>query len=84
MAIHSTPLEDRMEKEKLVGLLNADLELEFRSIVQYTQHLATATGAEFQAITEMIRPHLRQALEHAIVLAGQISFLGGVPTTRVP
>jgi bacterioferritin len=73
-----------MDKDKLIELLNSDLELEFRSIVQYTQHLATVKGVEYQPIAEMIRPHLRQELEHATVLAGQIDFLGGVPTTRVP
>jgi bacterioferritin len=73
-----------MDKHKLVELLNGDLELEYRSIVQYTQHLATVKGVEFQPVAEMIRPHLRQELEHATVLADQIDFLGGVPTTRVP
>jgi bacterioferritin len=73
-----------MENAKLVAQLNEDLELEFRSIVQYTQHLATVKGVEFQPIAEMIRPHLKQELEHATVLAEQIDFLGGVPTTRVP
>ena len=73
-----------MDTEKLVDLLNEDLELEFRSIVQYTQHLATVKGVEFQPVAEMIRPHLKQELEHATVLAEQIDFLGGVPTTRVP
>jgi bacterioferritin len=76
--------EREMEKDKLIELLNTDLELEFRSIVQYTQHLATVKGVEYQPIAEMIRPHLRQELEHATVLAEQIDFLGGVPTTRVP
>jgi bacterioferritin len=76
--------EHEMDKDKLIELLNSDLELEFRSIVQYTQHLATVKGVEYQPIAEMIRPHLRQELEHATVLAEQIDFLGGVPTTRVP
>jgi bacterioferritin len=79
-----TRQEPNMDNAKLVELLNRDLELEFRSIVQYTQHLATVKGVEFQPISEMIRPHLRQELEHAAVLATQIDFLGGVPTTRVP
>jgi bacterioferritin len=73
-----------MDKEKLVDLLNGDLELEFRSIVQYTQHLSTVKGVEYQPIAEMLRPHLRQELEHATVLAEQIDFLGGVPSTHVP
>ena len=73
-----------MDREKLVELLNADLELEFRSIVQYTQHAATVKGIEFQPMAGKIRPHLRQELEHATVLAEQIDFLGGEPTTHVP
>jgi bacterioferritin len=73
-----------MDREKLVELLNGDLELEFRSIVQYTQHAATVKGVEFQPIADKIRPHLRQELEHATVLAEQIDFLGGEPTTHVP
>jgi bacterioferritin len=73
-----------MDKDKLVDLLNGDLEVEFRSIVQYTQHLATVKGIEFQPVVDMIGPHLRQELEHATVLATQIDFLGGVPTTHVP
>jgi bacterioferritin len=73
-----------MDREKLVELLNGDLELEFRSIVQYTQHSATVKGVEFQPMADKIRPHLRQELEHATVLAEQIDFLGGEPTTRVP
>jgi bacterioferritin len=73
-----------MDMDKLIALLNEDLELEFRSIVQYTQHLATVKGVEFQPVAEMIRPHLKQELEHATVLSEQIDFLGGIPTTRVP
>ena len=73
-----------MDQAKLVELLNEDLEKEYRSIVQYVQHIATIKGPEFQATVEMLRPHLAQELTHATVLAAQIDFLGGVPTTRVP
>jgi bacterioferritin len=73
-----------MDQNKLIALLNEDLETEYRSIVQYVQHLAVAKGAEFQAVTEAVRPHLKQELDHATTLAEQIDFLGGVPTTTVP
>jgi bacterioferritin len=73
-----------MDQAKFIDLLNADLEMEYRSIVQYIQHLAVAKGAEFQAVTDAIRPHVKQELEHATTLAEQIDFLGGVPTTVVP
>src|SRR5688572_7158535 len=73
-----------MDQEKFVAHLNEDLETEYRSIVQYVQHLAVAKGAEFQALADAVRPHLKQELEHATTLAEQIDFLGGVPTTTVP
>src|SRR5688500_20177170 len=73
-----------MDSAKFVALLNEDLETEYRSIIQYVQHLAIAKGAEFQAVSEAIRPHLKQELDHATTLAEQIDFLGGVPTTTVP
>jgi len=73
-----------MDKTKLVELLNGDLELEYRSIVQYIQHIATAKGAEFQSTIEELRAHVGQELEHATALAEQIDFLGGVPSVDVP
>lgn len=73
-----------MDREKLVELLNEDLSTEFRSIVQYVQHFATVSGPEYQATAELLRPHLAQELEHARILAEQIAFLDGTPTTTVP
>jgi bacterioferritin len=73
-----------VDREKLVELLNQDLSTEFRSIVQYVQHFATVTGPDYQAVVELLRPHLGHELEHARILAEQIAFLGGTPTTVVP
>ncbi|WP_062345814.1 ferritin-like domain-containing protein [Herbidospora yilanensis] len=73
-----------MDKQAFIALLNEDLESEYRSIVQYTQHAATIKGAEHQPIVEEMRAHLSQELEHASALAEQIDFLGGVPSVQVP
>jgi bacterioferritin len=73
-----------MDQAKLVGLLNEDLELEYRSIVQYIQHIASVKGAEYQSTLDELAQHVRQELDHAITLARQIDFLGGIPSTRVP
>ncbi len=73
-----------MDTTKLLELLNGDLELEYRSIVQYIHHIATAKGAEFQSTIEELRAHLTQELDHATALAEQIDFLGGVPSVSVP
>ncbi len=73
-----------MDTQKLIDLLNEDLETEYQSIVQYVQHVATATGAEYTNTVAELRTHLTQELGHATVLAEQVDFLGGVPSTAVP
>ena len=73
-----------MDQEGFVDLLNEDLELEYQSIVQYTHHIATVKGAEYQSTLDELGVHLRQELDHALTLARQIDFLGGIPSTRVP
>src|ERR1700685_2641369 len=73
-----------MDTESFVELLNEDLGTEFQSIVQYTNHIATITGAEFLSIIDELKIHVAQELTHAQILASQISFLGGEPATVVP
>lgn len=73
-----------MDRTDFVALLNEDLELEYQSIVQYIHHIATVKGAEYQSTLEELGLHLRQELDHALTLARQIDFLGGIPSTTVP
>ncbi len=73
-----------MDNDELIGKLNEDLELEYRSIVQYIHHIATVKGAEFLAIVDELEKHVSQEVEHALTLARQIDFLGGTPSTIVP
>jgi bacterioferritin len=78
------PQTEELDIERFVELLNEDLGTEFQSIVQYTNHVAIITGAEFLAIADELKVHLGQELAHAQVLAAQVSFLGGEPATTVP
>ena len=73
-----------MDRQQLTQLMNEDLGTEFRSIVQYTQHLAVLKGLDVQSILPELRSHLTQELSHAIILAEQIDFLGAVPSVQVP
>jgi len=73
-----------MDTTELVNLLNEDLSSEYQSIVQYTQHIATIKGAQYQALIGELRRHIVQELDHAMSLADQIDFLGGTPTVDVP
>ena len=73
-------MEDR---EKFIAALNDDLQTEFQSVVQYVQHTASITGPEYLSTVDELKVHLGQELKHAQVLAEQIAFLGGTPTTTV-
>jgi bacterioferritin len=73
-----------MDKLDLIDLLNEDLQSEFHSIVQYVQHTALITGAQYLSTVDELKLHLGQELNHAQILAEQIAFLGGTPTTMVP
>jgi bacterioferritin len=72
-----------MDRESFVESLNDDLKTEFQSIVQYVQHTASITGAQYLSTVDELKLHLGQELTHAQVLAEQIAFLGGTPTTSV-
>ena len=72
-----------MDREGFVAALNQDLELEYQSMIQYIQHIATIKGAEYQSTLDELAIHVRQELDHALALARQIDFLRGVTSTRV-
>ena len=73
-----------MDKFDLIDLLNEDLRTEFQSVVQYVQHTAMITGAQYLSTVDELKLHLGQELKHAQILAEQIAFLEGTPTTTVP
>jgi bacterioferritin len=73
-----------VDRQQLAQLMNEDLGTEYRSIVQYNQHIATLKGLDVQSVLAELRQHLTQELNHAVVLAEQIDFLGAVPTVEVP
>jgi bacterioferritin len=71
-------------KEELIELLNKDLGLEYTACIQYVQHQGVMKGAMYQSIQKELAIHAQEELAHAIVLADQIDYLGGVPTVAVP
>lgn len=73
-----------IDKTQFIEKLNEDLASEFRSIVQYVQHVSSIKGAPYQQVLQDLRKHLSQELEHAMILADQIDFLGGTPACEVP
>jgi bacterioferritin len=70
-------------KEKLLEELNKDLEWEYAAAIQYVQHAAVITGAKYESIAKELLVHSQEEMQHAVMVAEQIDFLGGTPTVDV-
>jgi bacterioferritin len=77
------PAPRKITRDALIDELNRDLAKEFQALVQYVQHAATMTGAQYDAITAELVVHSNEEHAHAIALADQIDFMGGVPGVDV-
>ncbi len=69
--------------ERLIDLLNKDLELEYSAAIQYINHAAVMTGAAYGDIIKELKIHATQEIQHAITLADQIDYLRGSPAVAV-
>jgi len=70
-------------QKKLIGLLNMDLELEYSAAIQYINHAAVITGAAYGDIIKELKIHTNEEIQHAVILADQIDYLGGSPSVKV-
>ena len=73
----------KVTRAQLIDLLNDDLAKEFQALVQYVQHAAAMTGPQYDAIKAELVVHSNEEHAHAISLADQIDFMGGVPGVDV-
>ncbi len=69
--------------EKMLELLNKDLAWEYAAAIQYVQHAAVMTGAQYESIIKELVIHSNEEMSHALSLSEQIDFYGGVPTVKV-
>jgi bacterioferritin len=69
-----------VSREQLVGLLNEDLAREYQAIIAYVVYSQVLEGAQYMQIAGELEKHARQELDHALIIAKQIDYLGGMPT----
>ena len=69
-----------VSRGQLIELLNEDLAREYQAIVAYVVYSQVLKGAQYMSIAEQLEGHAKQELEHALVIAKQIDYLGGTPT----
>ncbi len=67
-------------RQQLIDNLNQDLSREYQAIISYVIYSQTLKGAAFMNIADQLEEHAKQELEHAMIVAKQIDYLGGTPT----
>lgn len=68
-----------MTREQMVGLLNEDLAGEYQAIIAYVVYSQVLKGAAYTDIARELELHAVEELQHAIKIARQIDYLGGLP-----
>lgn len=66
--------------KELVQALNEDLAREYQAIIAYTVYSNVITGAKWMSIAAELKKHAAEELAHAMIIADQIDYLGGMPT----
>jgi bacterioferritin len=69
-------------REALIEALNGDLAREYQAIIAYINYSQVLKGAEFMNIAKELEKHAGEELSHALQIAKQIDYLGGMPTVE--
>jgi bacterioferritin len=68
-----------ISRELMIELLNEDLAGEYQAIIAYTVYSQVLKGAAYTDIARELEAHAGEELAHAIKIAKQIDYLGGMP-----
>ncbi|MGZ5505765.1 MAG: ferritin-like domain-containing protein [Limisphaerales bacterium] len=63
----------------MIDLLNEDLAREYQAVIAYTVYSQVIKGAQFMDIAAELEKHAGEELAHALKIAKQIDYLGGMP-----
>jgi bacterioferritin len=66
-------------RQALIKGLQEDLSREYQAIIAYVVYSQVLKGAEYQSIAKELELHAGEELAHAITIAKQIDYLGGMP-----
>ena len=79
--VNSTAQEKTpVTRERLTELLNEDLSREYQAIIGYVVYSQVLKGAEYMNVADQLAIHAKQELDHALIIARQVDYLGGMPT----
>src|SRR5271167_1949131 len=72
--------EQGITRERLAELLNEDLSREYQAIIAYVVYSQVLKGAAYMNIAADLATDATEELSHAMTIAKQIDYLGGMPT----
>jgi bacterioferritin len=76
----STPDSTAVTRDDLIKGLNEDLAREYQAIIAYVVYSQVLKGAQYMNIAKELEKHAGEELAHALTIAKQIDYLGGMPT----
>jgi bacterioferritin len=79
MTKENTTTESSITRERMIQLLNEDLAGEYQAVIAYTVYSQVLKGAAYTDIARELEAHAGEELAHAIKIAKQIDYLGGMP-----
>ena len=69
-------------REQLIDLLNEDLAREYQAIIAYVVYSQALKGAQYMSIAKELEVHAGEELQHALTIAKQVDYLGGMPAGK--
>jgi bacterioferritin len=73
---------NNITRDDLIKGLQEDLSREYQAIIAYVVYSQALKGAQYQAIARELEVHAGEELAHAITIAKQIDYLGGMPNAN--
>lgn len=68
------------DRKKMIELLNDDLSREYQAVMAYVVYSQVLKGAQYMSIAKELETHASEELDHALKIANQIDYFGGMPT----
>jgi bacterioferritin len=69
-------------RERLIELLNEDLQREYQAVIAYVVYSQVIKGAAYMEIAKELEKHAAEELAHALIISKQIDYLGGQPAVE--
>ena len=71
-----------ISRDQLMKNLQEDLSREYQAILAYVVYSQALKGAAYMNIAQELEVHAGEELQHALTIAKQIDYLGGMPTVK--